>query len=109
VAAQAPDCLSAKGQASLWDPSSTSAAPQCTADHESSLLSLVQSTSPLLAGAVAPTEDDSSTLREAARRLARFTKEVLVMRQPPLISSPPKDKPLPKRALPLRSRRIATQ
>jgi hypothetical protein len=31
------------------------------------------------------------------------------MSQPPLISSPPKQKPPPKRALPIRSRRIAAQ
>jgi hypothetical protein len=62
-----------------------------------------------MAGAVAPTVDDSPSPREAAMRLARFTKEVMVVRQPPLISSPPKQKPLPKRALPLKRRRIAAQ
>jgi hypothetical protein len=91
------------------DPRSTSTAPQCTTDHESPPSSPVPGTSPLMAGVVAPTEDDSPTPREAARWLARFTKETLVMRQPPFISSPPKQKPPPKRALPLRSRRIAAQ
>jgi hypothetical protein len=40
--------------------------------------------------------------------LARFREEVLVMRQPPLIS-PPKQKSPPKQALHLRSKRIAAQ
>ena len=48
--------------------------------------------------------------REAAKRLSKIIEEVQVMRQPPLISSPPKQKPTPKRTtLPIRSRRIATQ
>jgi hypothetical protein len=88
VAAQAPGCLSPKGQVLLWDPGSTSTTPQCTADHDSPPSSPVQGMSPQMAGTVAPTEDDSSTPREAARRLARFREEVLVMRQPPLIIPP---------------------
>jgi hypothetical protein len=92
VAAQAPGCLSPEGQVLLWDPGSTSTAPQCTADHESPPSSPVQGTSPQMAGTVAPTEDDSPTPREATRRLARFREEVLVMRQPPHIS------PLPSRS-----------
>ena len=42
-------------------------------------------------------------------QLARFTMEVQVTRLPPLINTPPKQKPAPKRTLPLRSRRIAAQ
>jgi hypothetical protein len=52
---------------------------------------------------------DMPTSREAVKRLARFSEEVLVMRQPPLINSPPKQKLPPTRTLPLRSRRIAAQ
>ena len=54
---------------------------------------------------VALTEDSPSP-REAARRLARFTEEVVVVREPSLISSPPTPS---KQTLPLRSRRIAAQ
>jgi hypothetical protein len=55
-----------------------------------------------LAAAVALTAEDSPSPGEAVRRLARFTEEVLVVRQPPLMNSPPKQKTP-------RSRRIATQ
>ena len=42
--------------------------------------------------------------------MSRFIEEVQVMRQPPLINSPPKQKPAPKRTtLPIRSIRIAAQ
>jgi hypothetical protein len=60
-------------------------------------------------GAVALTEEDSPSPREAARRLAKFIDEVRVVRPSPLIRSPPKQKAPPKRTLPLRSRRIAAQ
>ena len=54
------------------------------------------------------TAEGTPTPREAAKRLSRFTEEVQIMRQPPLINSPPKQKPVPKRTtLPIRSRRIA--
>jgi len=56
-----------------------------------------------------PSTKDMPTPREAAKRLARFTEEVQVTRLPPLINTPPKQKPTPKRTLPLRSRRIAAQ
>jgi hypothetical protein len=53
---------------------------------------------------------DMPTPREAAKRLAKFTEEVQVMRQPPLINSPPKQKPAPRRTnMSIRSRRIAAQ
>ena len=56
------------------------------------------------------TAEGTPTPREAAKRLSRFIEEVQVMRQPLLISSPPKQKPAPKRTtLPIRSRRIAAQ
>jgi hypothetical protein len=65
---------------------------------------------------VALTEEDSSSVGEdspspgeAVWRLARFIDEVRVVRPPPLICSPPKQKTLPMRTLSLRSRRIATQ
>jgi hypothetical protein len=35
-------------------------------------------------------EEDLPSPAEAARRLARFREEVVVVREPPLISSPPK-------------------
>ena len=54
------------------------------------------------------TAEGTPTPREAAKRLAMFIEEVQVMRQPPLINSPPKQKPTSKRTtLPIRSRRIA--
>jgi len=56
-----------------------------------------------------PSAEDMPTPREAAKRLARFIEEVQEMRLPPLINTPPKQKPAPKRTLPLRSRRIAVQ
>ena len=59
-------------------------------------------------GAVALLED-SPSLGKAAWRLARFTEEVVVVREPPLISSPLKRKTSPKRTLSLRSRWIVTQ
>ena len=56
------------------------------------------------------TVEGTPTPREAAKRLARFIEEVQVMRQPPLINSPPKQKLAPKRTtLPIWSRRIAAQ
>jgi hypothetical protein len=56
------------------------------------------------------TAEGTPTPREDAKRLARTIEEVQVMRQPPLINSPPKHKPAPKRTtLPIRSRRIAAQ
>jgi hypothetical protein len=81
-------------------------APQCTADHESPPSSPVRGT---LAGAVALMEEDLPSPAKAAWRLARFCEEVVVVREPHLISSPPKQKTPPKRTLPLRSRRIAAQ
>ena len=63
----------------------------------------------MMTGVVAPTTDDLPSPREAMARPARFTTEVMVVRQPPLISSPPKRKLPPKRTLPLRSRRIAAR
>ena len=102
VAARAHDCLYPMGQALLWDP--TSSAPLGTAESPSA--SPLHGT-PMMTGAVAPSADDSPSPREVAARLARFNVEVMVVRQPPLISSPPKL--LSKRTLPLRSTRIATQ
>jgi hypothetical protein len=56
------------------------------------------------------TAEGTPTLREATKRLSRFIEEVQVMRQPPLISSPHKQKLAPKQTtLPIRSRRIAAQ
>ena len=56
------------------------------------------------------TAEGTPTPREAAKRLSRFIDEVQVMRQPPLISSTPKQKPAPKRTtLSIRSRQIAAQ
>jgi hypothetical protein len=56
------------------------------------------------------TAEGTPTPREATKRLAGFIEEVQVMRQPPLINSPPKQKPAPKRTtLPIRSKRIAAQ
>jgi hypothetical protein len=52
--------------------------------------------------------EDSPSPGEAARRLARFTEEIRVVRPPPLITSPPKQPP-PKQLVPKRSRRIAAQ
>ena len=43
-----------------------------------------------------PSAKDMPTPREAAKRLARFIEEVQVMRLPPLINTPPKQKPAPK-------------
>lgn len=61
------------------------------------------------AGTSAPVQD-TATPREAARRLAKFAKEVQVSRPAPLIASQPKQKDVPrKHTLPLRSRRIAAQ
>jgi hypothetical protein len=54
-------------------------------------------------------EEDSPSPVEATRRLARFREEVVVVREPPLISSSPKQKTPPKQTFPLRSRRIAAQ
>jgi hypothetical protein len=54
-------------------------------------------------------EEDLPSPTEVARRLARFREEVVVVREPHLISSPPKQKTPPKQTLPLRSRRIAAQ
>jgi hypothetical protein len=54
-------------------------------------------------------DDMTPTPREAARRLARFTEEVQCRRQPPLIASPPRQRAVTKRPLPIRSKRIATQ
>jgi hypothetical protein len=48
--------------------------------------------------------EDTPTPREAAKRLARLTKEVQIMRLPPLINALPKQKLTPKWTLPLRSR-----
>jgi hypothetical protein len=54
-------------------------------------------------------EEDSPSPGETVRRLARFIEEVVVVREPPLVSSPPKQKTSPKRTLPLWSRRITAQ
>jgi hypothetical protein len=48
--------------------------------------------------------EDTPTPREATKRLARLTEEVQITRLPPLINTPPKQKPTPKWTLPLRSR-----
>jgi hypothetical protein len=58
-----------------------------------------------------PTPSDvMPTPREAARRLARFTEEVQLKRQSPLIASPPRQKmTITRQSLPIRSRRIAAQ
>ena len=54
--------------------------------------------------------DATPTPREAARRLARFTEEVQLVRMPPLIASPPRQKvPTIGQPMPKRSRRIAAQ
>jgi hypothetical protein len=55
--------------------------------------------------------DETPTPREAARRLARFRDEVLVQWEPPLIVSPPRQRPRTRKPLPIRhrSRRIAAQ
>jgi hypothetical protein len=84
-------------------------APQSTTDLETPPASPVLGM-PLapLTGADSPTEEDSPSPTEAARRLARFTEEVRVVRPPPLITSPPKQPP-PKPFVPKRSRRIADQ
>ena len=51
-----------------------------------------------------------SQLKYAARRLARFTEEVQLVRMPPLIASPPRQKvPAIGQPMPKRSRRIAAQ
>ena len=42
------------------------------------------------------TAEGTPTPTEAAKRLSTFVEEVQVMRQPPLISSPPKQKPATK-------------
>jgi hypothetical protein len=56
------------------------------------------------------TADSTPSPSEAARRLAKFTGEVLRKRATPLIASPPKQKaPARKPVIPLRSRRIASQ
>lgn len=81
-------------------------ASQCTMDHESPPPSPMWGT---LMGAVALTDEDSPSPREAAQQLARFTEKVVMMREPPLISAPPKQKTPPKRTLPLRSSRMAAQ
>jgi hypothetical protein len=49
------------------------------------------------------------TPHEATRRLTRFTVEVECRRQPPLIASPPRQRAVTKRPLPIRSKRIAAQ
>lgn len=50
------------------------------------------------------------TPREAARRLSKFTNDVKLKLQSPLIKSPPKQKPpVQRQLLPLRSSRIAAQ
>jgi hypothetical protein len=59
-------------------------------------------------GTDSPTVEDSPSPGEAARRLARFTEDIRVVRPPPLITSPPKQLP-PKQLVPKRSRRIAAQ
>jgi hypothetical protein len=55
--------------------------------------------------------DKTPTPREAARRLTRFVDEVRVMRVPPLIASPPRQRARARRPLPVRRRstRIAAQ
>jgi hypothetical protein len=55
--------------------------------------------------------DETPTPREAARRLARFVDEVRVVREPPLIASPPRQRTRVRRPLPVwrRSTRIAAQ
>jgi hypothetical protein len=55
--------------------------------------------------------DKTPTPREAARRLAWFRDKVRVVREPPLIASPPRQRPRAKRPLPVRRRstRIASQ
>jgi hypothetical protein len=55
--------------------------------------------------------DETPTLCEAARRLARFLDEVRVVREPPLIASPPRQRARARRPLSVRSRRtqIAAQ
>lgn len=60
----------------------------------------------MMVGPMAPMADDSPSPWEAMAWLARFAAEVVVVRQLPLISSPPKQESSPKRTLPLRSRWI---
>jgi hypothetical protein len=57
-----------------------------------------------------PSGDKTPSPREAARRLARFLDEVRVVREPPLIASPPRQRTPVRRPPPIwpRSRRIAT-
>ena len=50
--------------------------------------------------------DATPTPREAVRCPARFTEEVQCKRKSPLIASPPRQKAVTKRPLPIRSRRI---
>jgi hypothetical protein len=58
-----------------------------------------------------PNGDETPSSREAARRLARFLDKVRVVREPPLIASPPRQRTPVRRPPPIRprSRRIATQ
>jgi hypothetical protein len=51
--------------------------------------------------------DATPTPREAARRLVRFTEEVQLKQRSPLIATPPRQKAVTKRPLPIRSRQIA--
>jgi hypothetical protein len=55
--------------------------------------------------------DETPTPREAARRLARFLDEVRVVREPPLIASPPRQRAIAKWPLSVRRRstRIVAQ
>jgi hypothetical protein len=59
----------------------------------------------------ATSADETPTSREAARRLARFLDEVRVVREPPLIISPPRQRTPVRRPPPIRpgSRRIDAQ
>jgi hypothetical protein len=47
---------------------------------------------------------DETPMHEAARRLARFVDEVRVVREPPLIASPPRQRARARRPLPVRRR-----
>jgi hypothetical protein len=72
---------------------------------------LAQLTPPQVGHPDVEIDDKMLTPREAARRLARFVDEVRVVREPPLIASPPRQRARARRPLPVRRRssRIVAQ
>ena len=79
--------------------------------HQPSAQELVQLTPPRVGQTDVDIGDDTPTPREAARCLARILDEVWVVREPPLVSSSPRQRVRSKRPLPIRhrNRRIAVQ